>query len=205
MAIKNLIFDLGAVILNLDQDKTLRAFKRLGIDLDEINMNHSIFTDFETGKVDADYFIHSIQTFLKGNATKEQIIDAWNAMLLDLPTHRIEILKDLKTKYNLYLLSNTNTIHIDALFQEHGASIFDGIFEKIYLSHEIGYRKPNKNCYQFVLQDAGIIGAETIFIDDNKGNIRGAEDTGIKTIWAKEPLDKWFINELKKLDSFKSQ
>jgi len=203
MAIKNIIFDLGAVILNLDQDKTLRTFKRLGIDLDEINMSHSLFTDFETGKIDANYFIHSLHSFLKGNASKEQIISAWNAMLLDLPEHRLSILKSLKNKYKLYLLSNTNTIHMEAIYQEHGQNIFEGLFEKIYLSHEIGYRKPNKNCYQFVLQDANIVGSETIFIDDNKGNIRGAEEAGINTIWAKEPLDKWFLIELKKTDVLK--
>jgi putative hydrolase of the HAD superfamily len=199
MAIKNLIFDLGAVILNLDQDKTLRAFKRLGSDLDEINMGSTLFTDFETGKVDATYFVQALHTHLKGNASKEQIIHAWNAMLLDLPAHRIDLLKALKNKYKLYLLSNTNTIHIEALYKEHGHDIFEDIFEKIYLSHEIGLRKPNKNCYEFVLQDANMIGSETVFIDDNKGNIRGAEEAGINTIWAKEPLDKWFLAELKAL------
>jgi putative hydrolase of the HAD superfamily len=73
------------------------------------------------------------------------------------------------------------------------------VFEKIYLSHEIGLRKPKKECYEYVLQDANILGAETIFIDDNKGNIRGAEEAGIQTIWAKEPLDKWFLAEFKSL------
>jgi putative hydrolase of the HAD superfamily len=116
MVIKNLIFDLGAVILNLDQDKTLRAFKRLGSDLDEVHMTSSLFTEFETGKIKADYFIQSLFTLLKGEASKEQIVAAWNAMLLDLPPHRIDMLKELKKKYRLFLLSNTNTIHIEAVY-----------------------------------------------------------------------------------------
>jgi putative hydrolase of the HAD superfamily len=197
MVIKNLIFDLGAVILNLDQDKTLRAFKRLGSDLDEVHMTSSLFTEFETGKIKADYFIQSLFTLLKGEASKEQIVAAWNAMLLDLPPHRIDMLKELKKKYRLFLLSNTNTIHIEAVYGTHGKAVFEQVFEKIYLSHEIGLRKPKKECYEYVLQDANILGAETIFIDDNKGNIRGAEEAGIQTIWAKEPLDKWFLAELK--------
>lgn len=201
MAIKNLIFDLGAVILNLDQDKTLRAFKRLGSDLDEVNMGSTLFTDFETGKVSADFFVQSLFTQLKGEASKEKIVAAWNAMLLDLPAHRIEMLMALKKKFRLFLLSNTNTIHIEAVYATHGKEVFEQVFEKIYLSHEIGLRKPKKECYEYVLQDAGIIGSETIFIDDNKGNIRGAEEAGIKTIWAKEPLDKWFLAELKSLAS----
>lgn len=200
MAIKNLIFDLGAVVLDLDQDKTIRAFKRLGADLDEINFNSNLFTDFEIGKIDAEVFVQTLYTHLKGEAEKSKIIEAWNAMLLGLPTHRLDLLAQLKKKYRIFLLSNTNSIHIDAVFAEHGKEVFYSLFEKVYLSHEIGHRKPHVACYKFVLEDAGIKGSETVFIDDNKGNLRGAEEAGINTIWAKEPLDKWFVPELKKLE-----
>jgi putative hydrolase of the HAD superfamily len=203
MAIKNIIFDLGGVVLNLDQEKTLRAFKRLGANLEELNLENSIFLDFETGKVDEDYFLQSIFTLLKGNASKEQITQAWNSMLLELPAHRVEIIKQLKSKYRLFLLSNTNIIHIKAVFEEHGKTIFEELFEKIYLSHEIGIRKPDVACYEYVLRDANLKGSETVFVDDNRMNIKGAESAGINTIWAKEPVDLWFIDTLRKTDVLK--
>jgi glucose-1-phosphatase len=200
MAIKNIIFDLGAVVLNLDQEKTLRAFRRLGADLDELNHESSLFIDYEVGKIDTEFFLHSLMSRLKGNASKQQIIDAWNAMLLDLPPKRIELLRQIKKKYRIFLLSNTNILHIDAIYKEHSKEIFEELFEKIYLSHEIGLRKPNVDCYQYVLKDAGIKGSESVFVDDNRANIKGADEAGINTIWAKEPLDKWFAMELKKVD-----
>ncbi|MBP7510622.1 MAG: HAD family phosphatase [Bacteroidia bacterium] len=203
MAIKNLLFDLGAVILNLDQEKTLRAFKRLGADLDSLNTESSLFTDFETGKITSDFFIHTLQTNLKGKASAQEILDAWNAMLLDLPTFRIDMLKELKKDYRLFLLSNTNTIHIDAVYKTHGKIIFDELFETCYLSHEIGHRKPHVACYQFVMDDAKIKACETLFVDDNKANIRGANDAGLNTIWAQQPLDNWFLDELKKTNVLK--
>ena len=91
-------------------------------------------------------------------------------------------------------------MHIEAVYKEHGKEIFEELFEKIYLSHEIGLRKPNVECYHYVLKDAGIKGSESVFVDDNRANIKGADEAGINTIWAKEPLDKWFGIELKKVD-----
>jgi glucose-1-phosphatase len=186
--------------LNLDQEKTLRAFRRLGADLDELNHESSLFIDYEVGKIDTEFFLHSLMSRLKGNASKQQIIDAWNAMLLDLPPKRIELLRQIKKKYRIFLLSNTNILHIDAVYKEHSKEIFEELFEKTYLSHEIGLRKPNVDCYQYVLKDAGIKGSESVFVDDNRANIKGADEAGINTIWAKEPLDKWFAMELKKVD-----
>ena len=149
-----------------------------------LNLENSIFLDFETGKVDEDYFLQSIFTLLKGNASKEQIAQAWNSMLLELPAHRVEIIKQLKSKYRLFLLSNTNSIHINAVFEEHGKTVFEELFEKIYLSHEIGIRKPDVACYEYVLRDANLKGSETVFVDDNRMNLKGAESAGINTIWA---------------------
>jgi putative hydrolase of the HAD superfamily len=200
MAIKNIIFDLGGVVLNLDQEKTLRAFKRLGANLEELNLESSIFLDLETGKIEADYFLQTIFTMLKGEANKEQITQAWNSMLLELPPHGVEIIRQLKSKYRLFLLSNTNSIHINAVYEEHGKSIFVELFETVYLSHEIGIRKPDVACYEYVLSHAQLKGAETVFIDDNKSNLKGAEAAGMKTIWAKEPIDLWFIDVLQKMD-----
>ncbi len=199
MAIKNIIFDLGGVVLNLDQQKTIRAFKKLGAELDQLNENSSLFTDFETGKIDANFFVDTLHTHLKGTASKEAIIHAWNSMLLELPSERVELIKTLKKDYQLILLSNTNSIHIDAVYQEHGKEVFENLFSKIFLSHEIGLRKPSVECYKHVLAAAEIKGEESIFIDDMPENIKGAGLAGIHTIWAKTPVDIWFLEELNKL------
>lgn len=200
MRIKNIIFDLGGVVLDLDQGRTLRAFKRLGTDLDEINHEDSVFIDYELGKIDEAYFLQSLFTYLKGDASKEQIKDAWNAMLLDLPKERIELLRQLKKHYRLFLLSNTNHTHIEEVYRAHGKEIFDELFEIQFLSHQMGSRKPMLACYQQVLDQAEIKAEESVFIDDSRINIKGAQQAGLHTILANEPIGKWLGAELKKLE-----
>ncbi len=200
MRIKNIVFDLGGVVLDLDQGKTLRAFKRLGSDLDEINHEDSVFIDYEMGKVTEEFFLQSLFTYLKGNASREQIIAAWNAMLLDFPIERIELLRQLKKHYRLFLLSNTNHTHITEVYRAHGKEIFDEIFEIQFLSFEMSSRKPMLACYEQVLVQAELKAAETVFIDDSRINIKGAIQAGLHTILAHEPIGKWLGAELKKLE-----
>ncbi len=200
MKIKNIIFDLGGVILNLDQERTLNDFKLLGADLEAYNESLSIFKEYETGKINSDTFKQTIFIELKGNVSHAQIETAWNSMLLDLPPQRVELVQQLKTRYRLILLSNTNTMHMDEIYKINGREIFDSLFEKIYLSHEIGLRKPDLDCYEFVLNDAGLMAHETIFIDDSIANIKGAEAAGIKSILALQPLDNWIEDALIKLE-----
>lgn len=186
--------------MNLDQEKTLNAFKLLGADLEAYNESLSIFKEYETGKIDSDMFKQAIYNELKGSVSHTQIETAWNSMLLDLPPQRVELVQQIKTRYRLILLSNTNTMHMDAIYKVNGKEIFELLFEKIYLSHEIGLRKPDLDCYEFVLNDAGLLAAETVFIDDSITNIKGAEAAGIKSILAREPLDTWIESELIKLE-----
>jgi putative hydrolase of the HAD superfamily len=201
--ITTIIFDLGGVILNLDQDRTLRAFKRLGVDLEDINEMSTIFSDFEVGKINANDFRQAIMTHLKGNATKSEIDSAWNAMLLDLPTERLTYLKFLRKNFNVHLLSNTNSIHIDAfnkyLLDEHPNLDWYAQFDKVYYSYEIGLRKPNKDIYEFVLQENNLKPHECLFIDDLKANLNGAGHVGMHTIWAKNPLDENMLMEIRSL------
>jgi putative hydrolase of the HAD superfamily len=200
MRIKNIIFDLGGVVLDLDQGKTLRSFKRLGSDLDEINHEDSVFIDYELGKITEEFFMQSLFTYLKGNASREQIKDAWNAMLLDLPQERIELLRQLKKHYRLFLLSNTNHTHIEEVYRSHGKDIFNELFEIQFLSFEMGSRKPMLACYEQVLVQAEIKASESVFIDDSRINIKGATLAGLQTILANEPIGKWLGAELKKLE-----
>ena len=201
--ITTIIFDLGGVILNLDQDRTLRAFKRLGIDMDEINEMSTIFSDFETGKMNANDFRQVIMTHLKSPATEIEVDAAWNAMLLDLPAERLTYLKFLRKNFKVHLLSNTNSIHIDAfnnyLLDEHPNLDWFAQFDKVYYSYEIGLRKPNKDIYEFVLQENNLKPHECLFIDDLKANLNGAGHLGMHTIWAKNPLDENMLMEIKSL------
>lgn len=198
--IKNIIFDLGGVLLNLDQERTLRRFRKLGLDLDDVNVQSPIFKDFETGKVKEEEFLHFLKSELKGTAGDQEVLDAWNAMLLDMPSERVELVYSLKSKFRIFLFSNTNTLHMKEIFRYTdeilGPGKFSGMFEKMYLSYELGMRKPSPDAFQKVMQDANLKGFETVFIDDSRLNIKGAREAGLHTIYAAQPFDKWALKEL---------
>jgi putative hydrolase of the HAD superfamily len=201
--ISAIIFDLGGVLLDLDQDKTLRTFSRMGVDLDDLNASLPIFTDFETGKINAADFRQGIKTVLKGEITDEQIDSAWNAMLLETNPERFEIIMELRSRFKTYLLSNTNSIHIEA-FRKYiqgfsGLEKWDALFDKQFLSYEIGLRKPGKAIYEYVLKDIGFAGNECLFIDDSVVNLHGASAAGIHVLHAKSPLDRQLQQEITRI------
>jgi putative hydrolase of the HAD superfamily len=202
--IKAVILDLGVVIINIDQEKTLRAFERLGIDLEDINESMPIFKQYEKGEISDEDFIRTLKTALKGSATEDQIIKAWNAMILDIPTHRFRLIGELRKHYNVHLLSNTNSIHIkeirDYINTYHQDEDWQNTFDKMFLSYEIGLRKPEPGFYEHVLNEINLKADETIFIDDSRANIKGAEKLGINCIWTQKGIDKWLWDELKKID-----
>ena len=179
--VKNIIFDLGGVILNIDYDQTVNAFKKIGvINFDEIYSQAKqgqVFDKLETGALAAEEFRNYMKEFVPALQSTD-IDKAWNAMLLDLPVERIDLLKELKKKYRLFLLSNTNEMHIKAFREIIGSSygeyIFDAIFEHQYYSSDIGMRKPNANCFQYVLETNSLEPSETLFIDDSMQHIEGA-------------------------------
>ncbi len=187
--IKNIIFDLGGVILNIDYNLTSQAFKSLGLtDFDQAysqaKQNH-LFDKLETGELSEEAFYSQMKTYFSKAISENEIKTAWNAMLLDLPEERIRLLKKLSKKYRLFLLSNTNSIHYKAystyLKNTFGKMIFDDIFEKQYLSFEIGMRKPDKKIFEYILSENNLINSETLFIDDSIQHIHGANNTGIIT------------------------
>lgn len=189
---RNIIFDLGGVILNIDYHKTELAFINLGI----INFNelysqihaNTFFEDFEKGKIEPALFIRQLKTYAPG-LSEEEITSAWNGMLLDFPAGRIEFLLRLKKRYRTFLLSNTNAIHHKA-FQKiplDSAGTLDACFEKVYYSHEMGMRKPDREIFEFVLSEKKLIAEETIFIDDTPANIEAAKMVGIEAIYLKPP------------------
>ena len=186
-AVKNIIFDLGGVLLNIDYNKTTSAFKELGIqNFDELFSQfkaNELFEKLETGHISEEDFYQSIQQYAAKHLEVDQIKTAWNAMLLDFRLPSLSFLEDLKKSYNIFLLSNTNSIHHKAfekiLLAETGKQTLGHYFIKSYYSHLVGMRKPYPETYLFVLNDAGIKTDETLFIDDSINNIETAIELGI--------------------------
>ena len=186
--IKNIIFDLGGVILDIDFKRTEAAFRRLGWNdfLDHISQHHitHLFEQYETGQISNTDFVDGIRKLIGSPVEPQQVVDAWNALLVGFPAPRIELLKKLKSKYRTFLLSNTNAIHHDEfqkrLFEEQGVYLED-LFEKTYYSHTAGLRKPLAPIFEKVLNENHLIPAETLFIDDTAANFPEAEKLGIQT------------------------
>lgn len=193
---ENIIFDLGGVILNIDYLLTSKAFSALGfIDFDEYytqKKQSKVFDLFETGKINSEEFIKEFSKEIPG-VNKEQIIEAWNAMLLDLPAERIELIRNLGKRFRVFLLSNTNQIHEDAFRKiveaQFGNYIFDDVFEETYLSHKIGYRKPNKECFDYVIDRNGLSVEKTIFIDDSIQHVIGARQAGLQSFHLEKGME----------------
>ena len=187
--IRNIVFDLGNVIINIDPDLTLQKTREFGVtNFDEmytIMRQSDLFDRLDTGKISLPEFRDAIRAYTKIHLTDQQIDDAWCAMLLDFPEENAELLRKLRAKgYKLYLLSNTNEMHIahytEYLKQRFGCDLLSELFDRTFYSHEIGYRKPNREAYEYVLKAEGLKPAETLFIDDLEHNVIGARKTGIQ-------------------------
>ena len=190
--IKAILLDLGGVLLNIDYHATSRAFMKLGgSGFDEIysqSKQISVFDHFETGKISPEEFREKLRHILKftQDLSDRDIDRAWNAMLLDLPESKINALNKLKHQFPLYLLSNTNFIHVQAFEKSIGETIglqsFKKNFQGIYYSCEIGMKKPEARAFTFVLGKNGISPDQLLFVDDSAQHIQGAKKLGIHTI-----------------------
>lgn len=194
--IKNLVFDLGGVIINIDMQLTYDAFSRIaGKELDEtlrIFKEKAIFEKYELGMLTENEFRGYVRESLGNELSDEMIDEAWNALLLDLPAARIEFVKKLRNKYRLFLLSNTNDLHIrqvdEILCEACGHRSLHELFEKVYFSYEIGLNKPGVAIYHHVAEDQGLNPSETLLIDDTEPNIHGAREAGWHALHVKKPL-----------------
>ncbi|MFG6687581.1 HAD family hydrolase [Mariniflexile sp. HNIBRBA6329] len=181
--IKAIIFDFGNVFINLDIEGAIKhTFNQFKID--SLSEEMTAFNSFyEQGLISTEEFIEFyVENF--PNISSEELIDIWNFMLKDFPKHRLEFLKDLKTsaKYKLILLSNTNELHID--FIKRNIPFYDefkNYFDAFYLSHEINLRKPNRDIFNFVLNENKLNANECLFIDDNEDNCNTSKSLGIET------------------------
>lgn len=195
--IKNIIFDLGKVLLNLDFTASIKAFQELGLSRDVLNNQQAysdpVFYELEVGKVSPDEFCSRVRKKLNNpKASDLQIKDAWYAMILNVPSNRVKKLQELRQNYKVYLFSNTNQIHIKRLhadfYREHGIE-FPSLFDNDFYSHEIYARKPDLNSYEKVIELSRVNPMETLFVDDLEKNILGAKRAGLQTFWLKDGME----------------
>jgi putative hydrolase of the HAD superfamily len=189
--IKNIIFDLGGVIINLDNQLTEDAFKAFGARPLKEYFGHghaaSFFKDYEVGSISDQEFVDSIRSLTGITVSDEEIVRAWNALLLDFPPERIQLLKELGKNYRIFLFSNTNALHLSHLQQIYRNTFTEGElddhFERAYYSHTLKMRKPDIESFQYILKENQLKGEETLFVDDALINVEGAEKAGLKGLF----------------------
>lgn len=187
--IRNIIFDLGGVVLNIDPQLTVDAFHNLGwkdfYEDDNQSLSKELFFNLEKGNSSPEVFRDNVRKMIVNQKDDNEIDLAWTAMILDIPADRVRYLEELKKNYKLYLLSNTNEIHRIKFHKnfetDFGYSFYD-LFERNFYSHEMGMRKPNPQIYLQALKEANLVPEETLFIDDMEENIDAAKTTGMKVL-----------------------
>ncbi len=187
-AIKNIVFDLGGVVVDIDISRTLSAFAQLdirGLRPRDIHPHQTgFFLDYELGNISNEGFITAIRMqYDCTGVTDEAIRVAWNALLLDPDPARFAVLDSLHSRYRIFLLSNTNPWHIDCLAERYRALTggdFEAHFDACFYSHRLHLRKPDRRIYDAAISATGIDPSETLFIDDNACNFTGAIEAGLQ-------------------------
>lgn len=192
--IKNIIFDFGGVIINIDFRLTWESFKNYGVaDLDQLFSKvkqTALFDNFEKGLISPDEFRKQAIAIMNIDIDKEEFDKAWNSMILDIPEERINLLRRLRNNYRIFLLSNSNKIHYDFylnnLKRVHHVMRFEDLFEKVYFSFNTGLIKPDKEIFNRVIAENALKVSETIFIDDSVQHINAAGECGLLTLHLEE-------------------
>ena len=187
---ENIIFDLGGVILDIDYNLTRSAFEKLGVihfdEMYSLANADKLFQKLETGQIDENDFYKELNRSAGLHLSAEEIRTAWNSMLLSFRESSLQFLEDIRSKYNIYLLSNTNFIHLSCfkeLFHQKKRNMtFEEYFKEAFYSCEIGLRKPDVGSYDWVLNKTGVETNKTLFIDDSIPNIEAAKRAGLQTI-----------------------
>ncbi len=209
MAIKNIVFDLGGVVIDLDRDQAVRRFEKIGVtdaeQLIDTYEQKGIFLEVENGTIDADTFCRKLSEYTGKDLSFDDITWAWLGFVVDVPQAKLDYILQLRNKYRVYLLSNTNPfIQLEWAqtdkFTPAGKPLND-YFDKLYTSYEIGVTKPDIRIFEYMLKDSGMIPSETLFVDDGKKNIEVGASLGMITYqpenkedWRK-PIDEILISE----------
>ena len=201
--IKNIVFDLGGVIITLERDEAVKRFEEAGLtNADELlNAYHQkgIFLELEEGRLSKEEFYEAVRKEAGKFISDEAIDYGWMGFLKEIPQEKLTMLENLKKKgYRLYLLSNTNPVVMDwahsPAFSPQGKSI-DDFFDKLYLSYEIGITKPNPEIFLYMINDSGMVPSETLFIDDGIANVEAGKKIGMKTYLAVNGEDFGYLFE----------
>lgn len=185
--IQNIIFDLGGVIINLDPVRTIQEFNKLSqFPFEELYtqaQQDDLFNLFDKGEISDFDFFSKLRKRIGYDGPEIDLLQAWNAMLLDVPEERLDLLVELKQRYNTFLLSNTCEPHISAfehqLYLDHGVKNFNDYFNEVYYSCRVGMRKPDREIFEMVLKKNGLKPEQTVFIDDSVQHVKGAGECGI--------------------------
>jgi putative hydrolase of the HAD superfamily len=194
--INTILFDFGGVLVDLDKEACLEAFKKLGVrNLNEYISNYAqsgLFLQLEKGLISPEYFHEQVRKMSDRNISDEEIDDAWNQFLITIPPYKLDFLLELRKKYRVLLLSNTNAIHFNqkgkSEFEKQGLSL-NNYFDKCYLSFQLGMAKPDEDIFKHVLENEQAKAHEILFLDDGEQNIETAKKIGFTTYLVKEKED----------------
>jgi len=197
--IKNIFFDLGGVLINLDKECCLNEFQQLGVQKIDEQIGHSfksgLFLHLEEGIITSEEFRNEIRKMTDKPVTDNEIDHAWNCFLLDIPPAKLELLLKLRKNYRVFMLSNTNQIHFEHIklhdFNGKTGYSIDDYFEKCYLSYELHLSKPDKAIFEAVLADSDALPQESLFLDDNQQNIETAQSLGFRTYLVDVDVDEF--------------
>ena len=195
--IKNIFFDLGGVLINLDPKRCVNEFQKLGIQAIEEQIGRSfksgLFLQLEEGTITSAGFRNEIRKMTDKHLTDNEIDAAWNSFLRDIPHSKLALLLELRKHYRVFMLSNTNEIHFDYMkshdFSAKAGFSIDDYFEKCYLSYELHLSKPGKAIFEAAINDSGVLAGESLFLDDNRQNIECARELGFRTCFVAENED----------------
>lgn len=199
MATRNIILDFGGILFEVDYMKTEKAFVDAGItDFRALYSQHTaspLFADFETGRIGIPEFLQAFRDLTGTHMKDEEIIRCWDSMLGSYYPEALEWVKNLRERYAVYLYSNTNAIHYNFFtqryFEQFGRRDFEQHFDRVYYSHVAHHRKPNPESYTWLLADAGLNAADTLFIDDTLVNVEGARKAGLGAYHLATPEKVW--------------
>lgn len=193
--VKNIIFDLGGVLMDIDFKLTHCAFEQLGVPnfAELYNQYHAdiFFSDFEKGKIPTEEFFDRIRHICQFDLNNDAIRNAWNALLIGFPADRNNWLFRIRKKYAVYLFSNTNIIHYQSFaktFENVTGKELNSCFVKAYYSHEMGLRKPDPASFQFIIDEQQLDPSETLFIDDTIKNVEAAKELGMQAVHLAAPM-----------------
>lgn len=198
--ISTLIFDFGGVLIDLDMNQSILNFKKLGVENVESYLSNfgqsGFFMQLEKGKISADEFRFEIRKMTTNTITDKEIDDAWNTFLVRIPSEKLDIVYELRKKYRVIMLSNTNAIHFpyaEQTFFSYKNRSIDEYFDKCYRSYDMKMAKPDAEIFEAILSQEQVAANRCLLLDDGPKNIEQAQKLGIQTYFVDPKEDLSFL------------